>query len=344
MRNPTRHIAVALLCLALATAGCVSANKNTAATAVAPAPTYQPMMDGELAGHQQIAALTLDLARRNILPPGPDVTLAKDAFVRLPPAPQGFRETGSAVSGAAQPGDGLYSLEMVRTFEDGYGRRSAVLDLAVYTLYKPDGRADKARAEALRADYVTAMRGSSGETRAEIGQAVADYQRKAGLLPDGVLGPQTAASLAASTNIQEFQALTSTPLYTASPEIEFHLMDESYGRNAPATYLNGYGSLLAVRQQAVQPEQYAATVKKGGQYLALVYFKDLPAPGTLIQMAFSSSAGSAGSRSDSQSPVMYAEGTDWPVIVTPVTLKNTSGSLYAHVLVNGRINGSIKLK
>jgi hypothetical protein len=128
MRNPTRHIAVALLCLALATAGCVSANKNTAATAVAPAPTYQPRMDGELAGHQQIAALTLDLARRNILPPGPDVTLAKDAFVRLPPAPQGFRETGSAVSGAAQPGDGLYSLEMVRTFEDGYGRRSAVLD------------------------------------------------------------------------------------------------------------------------------------------------------------------------------------------------------------------------
>ena len=302
------------------------------------------MMDGELAGHQQLASLTLDLARRNILPPGPDVTLAQDAFVRLPPAPQGFRETGSAVSGAAQPGDGLYSLEVVRTFEDGYGRRSSVLDLAVYTLYKPDGLADKARAEALRADYVTAMRGSSGEDprRNRPGRGRLPAQGRAA--PGRRARP---ADRRVPGRVNEHPGIPGAhldPAVRGQPEIEFHLLDESYGRNAPTTYLNGYGSLLAVRQQAVPPEQYAATVKKGGQYLALVYFKDLPAPGTLIQMAFSSSAGSAGSRSDSQSPVMYAEGTDWPVIVTPVTLKNTSGSLYAHVLVNGRINGSIKLK
>lgn len=344
MRNPIRHIAAALLCLALATAGCVSANKSAATTDIGPAPTYEATKSGDLAAHQRVAVLALELARKGILPPGPDVALARDAVVHLPAPPQGFREIGSTVSGADHLGDGLYSLEVARSFEDGYGRRESVLDLAVYTLYSPDARANKARADALRADYVSAMRGASGETRAEIGQAVADYQRSAGLLPDGVLGPTTASALATSTNIQEFQALTSAPLYAAAPELEFHLLDESYGRNAAATYLNGYDSLLAVRQRAVAPGQYAATVKKGGRYLALVYFKDRAAPGTLIQVAFSSDAGGPDSRSASQSPVMYADGTDYPVIVTPVTLKNTSGSLYAHVLVNGRVNGSVRLK
>jgi peptidoglycan hydrolase-like protein with peptidoglycan-binding domain len=344
MRHLPILLAGTLLCLALAAGGCVTGSGSTA-TAGRQMPTYRALpSSGPLDGEAQLAAVTLDLARNNVLPDGPLVTLAPDATVALAPAPPGFSETGKGIANADQLGDGLYSVEVVRQYEDGLGRRAMVLDLAVYALFEPDNRALNTRAGELRAAYVAAMRSNDPAVSAAMTSFVSDFQQEYGLRPSGALDPRTATAMAAATPIQTFQILASAPLYAETPRFEFHLLDESYGRNAPDTYLRGFESLPAVRAEAVPDGQYASASARGGRYLALVHFLDRLPPGTPVQVAFSGYETRKARERDATSPVLYADGRSWPVLVVPVTLKGVTGKLYAHVLAGGRILGTVRLK
>lgn len=344
MRHASILLAVPLLCLALAAGGCVTGSGGRTADAGPAMPTYRPLAPGELSREAQLAAVTLDLARKGILPEGPLATLAPDAPVALSPAPPGFRETGKGVTGADHLDDGLYTVEFVRQYEDGLGRRATVLDLAVYTLFEADRGALNARADDLRAAYAAAMRNGDPDARRDMTRFVTDFQRDYGLRQSGALDPGTATAMAAATPVQTFQALVSTPLYAQIPRFELHLLEETYGRNAPETYLMGFESLPAVRAQAVPEAGYASSSARGGRYLALVHFLDRLPPGTPVQVAFSGYENRKANEAGTASPTLYADGRSWPVLVVPVTLKSATGKLYAHVLAGGRIIGTVRLK
>ncbi|EGB14746.1 hypothetical protein DND132_1539 [Pseudodesulfovibrio mercurii] len=356
MRQTSMLLAGALLCLTLAAAGCVTGSGSTSAASASSSSAssaanadgrekriYQPRQV-DLDGRSLLAAVTLDLARNGILPSGPLVTMAPDATVALAPAPAGFRETDRAVTGADQLGDGLYALEAARRYEDGLGRRAAFLDLAVYTLFDPENSELNRRAEELRSAYVAAMRSNDPAMRQAMARFVTDFQNQYGLRADGALTPQTAMAMAAATPVQTFQILASTPLYAETPRYEIHLLDETYGRNAPDTYLKGFDSLPAIRGRAVPEGQYQAAAAKGGRYLIMVHFLDQLPPGTPVQVALSPNETRKGTDRKAASPMFYADGRSWPVLVVPATLKGVTGKLWVHVLVNDAILGSIRLK
>ena len=343
MRYVYSFFAWALLCLTVT--ACVTGSGGPSADTGPDRMAYRPQpVLGPLDSEAQLAALTLDLAREGILPDGPLVTLAPNAPVALPLAPAGFRETSKGVTNASHLDDGLFTVEVVRQYEDGLGRRATVLDLAVYTLFEPDSRALNTRADELRSAYASAMRSPDPNVRRGMADFVIDFQQEYGLRPNGALDPQTSTAMAAATPIQTFQALVSAPLYAETPRFEFNLLEETYGRNAPDTYLNGFESLLEVRAKAVPAGRYGSVSARGGRYLALVHFLDRLPPGTPVQVAFSGYETRKANERDAASAPLYADGRSWPVLVVPVTLKTVTGKLYAHVFAGGKILGTIRLK
>lgn len=343
MRKLHSFITAALLCLTLAAAGCVTGGASSNAPVLEPyRPT--PTMGGGLYTDEQIAVAALDMARQGVAPQGTTVTMAPDGVINLLPAPNNCTQKHVGVTGTSQLNDGLYAVEVAREFEGDFGCRTTILDMALYTLYKPDNSALPAMAEEIMADYKAVMQTGTQTMKAEMTATVRSFQEGAGLKADGVLGPNTATAMAATMNIQEFQALMSTTLYAEQPRFEIYLLEESVAKSAPQTYLNGFASLEAVRARAIPPSQYKEAARKGGQYLTIVYFMDRVAPGTPIQIAYSPYDNRKDIDRKATARAVYSDGTTWPVVVTPVTFKNVTGKLYAHVIASGTIIGSTQLK
>ena len=290
-----------------------------------------------------LALLVLDLAKEDILesipnvtvdPQGQDLTNETDYDV--------FKQKSITILDVHEGSDDTYSQTMVVESLDGHGRIDLSRNHVVFRL-RDASEPEKEASTQRFMTHAKNARAADEASRKDFEAAVIEYQQSRGLTPDGILGPDTAASLTEDMWVLEVQELTSHVLYPEKPRHAFYVIDCETVEKDPEKFYGGFESIEHVMEHTLTPEAFKELAQAGKQFVLFVYFFDRVDPNRAIQLGLSSIAKR---KTKLMSPTYYADPEKWPVLVETISIDRRlgSGRLYANLFLDKKYLSSFKLK
>jgi hypothetical protein len=255
-----------------------------------------------------------------------------------------FKQRRIVIVQSAEGSDETYSQTMVVESIDDFGRIDISRNHIVYRLREAGG-AEVASIEESFLQGARAVKDLDEAQRADFERAIIEYQRAKGLNADGVLGPQTAESLAAGESILDVKELTSHVLYPRKPRHCFYILDFETVEKEPEKYYKGFESLEEVMSQALTTDDVKGLTQEDSKkkFVLFVYFFDRVNPNWAINVGLSTRAKR---KTEFMSPTCYAEPGKWPVLVETMCIEKQSrySKLYANLFINKEYVSNFKLR
>jgi hypothetical protein len=290
-----------------------------------------------------LAVLVFDLAKTGLLesmpnvkvnPQGKDLTNETDYDT--------FKQRNISIIAVHEEPDETYSQTMLVESFDDYGRIDLSRNHVVFRLRDANAKESEASAQSF-ISHAKAMKAADEASRKDFEEAVIEYQQSRGLTPDGILGPNTAASLTEDMWMLEIDKITSHVLYPEEPRHTFYVLDCETVEKDPDKFYGGFESLGAVMANTLTPETLGDLAQPGKQFVLFVYFFDRVDPNRAINLGLSSTAKRKTRR---MSPTYYADPEKWPVLVETISIDRRLGHsrLYANLFLDRKYFSNHRLK
>jgi Putative peptidoglycan binding domain len=220
--------------------------------------------------------------------------------------------------------DGFRTLVLLRESTGVYGRIDRRLETIVYQTSEPN----KTQVKKIRAWLLKQNRASKKRADKNTRKVMQDFQKEAGLSPDGQFGPATAKAMAKKFSMIHVRSLEEKPVYPEVPnQMVFLLPYESFKKASPKL-TKGFPSWTEIGKLAITKEEFKKTAKKDQAYIAFVYFFDRVNPALKIDVEFASIAkgrGEGGSHRSKQDV--------WPLITKVFTIDDAPDKLYLNIFI-----------
>jgi len=308
-----------------------------------PALEFQEIDPLQMTPDSFLAILTFDLAKMGLLESIPNITVnPQGKSLTNETDYDAFKQRNVSILAVHEEPDGTYSQTMVVESLDDYGRIDLSRNHVVFRLR--DASEDEMQASAQGfISHAKAMKAADEASWQDFRETVIDYQRSRGLASDGILGPDTAASLTEDMWVLDVQEITSHVLYPEEPRHTFHVLDCETVEKDPDKFYGGFESLEHVMDHALTPEAFKELAQPGKQFVLFVYFFDRVDPNRAINVGLSSIAKR---KTKLMSPTYYAGPKKWPVLVETISIDRRLGHsrLYANLFLDKKHLSSLRLK
>ena len=308
-----------------------------------PALAFQEIDPLQMTPESFLALLVFDLAKADMLESIPNVTVdPQGKNLTNDTDYEAFTQKNITILDLDEGSDDTYSQTMVVESIDGHGRIDLSRNHVVFRL-RDANEAEKEASTRSFISHAKTAKDADEASRKDFEAAVIEYQQSRGLTPDGILGPDTAASLTGDMWVLDVEELTSHVVYPEKPRHAFYVLDCETVEKDPDKFYGGFESVEHVMEHALPPEAFKELAQPGKQFVLFVYFFDRVDPNRAIQLGLSSIARR---KTELLSPTYHTEPEKWPVLVETISIDRrlAYGRLYANLFLDKKYLSSFKLK
>jgi hypothetical protein len=248
-----------------------------------------------------------------------------------------------AIMDFQQNEDGSCVQTMISESVDRYNRIDVSENRLVFSVRAPNEEEVAEMTNSIL-DSFRDLNTKSKKVREEVKQVFAEYQRASGLAIDGILGRETAESLAREMPILDISEISSTVLYPQKPTAELYVIPyETVDKNV-SLFNKGFESLDAVKKHAITGDEFAALATPQQRFVLFLYFFDRVNPELPVRISIAPAE-----RRWSNTfitPIRYVRRGVWPVMIETLCIDERFGSerIYANIYMKYKCIGSFRIK
>ncbi len=228
-----------------------------------------------------------------------------------------FRTRKLALTENSIDKQGVHTLGTTCLSIDDLGRKDFSRNQIIYKVQQPTDREIAALKKSISKDARAVRNLRNRKLKTIMKSNVQEYQKTAGLSPDGIPGAKTVNALVKDTEIIDIQELTTNVAYIKKPEFKAYIIPA--GKVNPKIFKKGFKSIKRVKKHALSLDEFKNMSQKSNKFFICIYMLDRlnPAKGLKWGIATSSRG-----KATNKSSVFYGTPQGWSVIIESFTVES----------------------